>query len=152
MIENLPDIFDDVNFDGHLRHVTPAADLSAQDKEHKILKLVEKEGNRPVAVYGNHHQAIDLNSLHKDLRVLLVWDLGKRGVIPYALYDRTYTPGMWLTQFHPEVKEEFGGAMAKQLSNLNTEIFDSFFEMMKERKLTTLPTETPAASSQPAVQ
>lgn len=139
MIENLPDLYDDVNFDSHLRHLVKPANLSEEDGNHKLIKLANKQGRRPIGVYGNHHQAIDTESLPSDLRILLVWDLGKRGQIPYALYDRTYAPGVWLTQFHPEVKEEFGAAMARQLSNLNTEIFDSFFELMKRRTVKQKP-------------
>jgi len=151
MIENLPDQYDDVNFDTHLRTITAPLDLSAEDKNHKLIQLVNNEGKKPIGVYGNHHQAIDMESLHPDLRVLLVWDLGKRGKIPYALYDRTYAPGVWLTQFHPEVKEEFGAAMARQLSNLNTEIFDSFFELMKTPKDTS-NLDIPAAPSPQSTQ
>ena len=134
MIENLPDVYDDINFDSHLRYIVKADNLSEEDKNQKLIKLVNKQGKKPIGVYGNHHQAIEMESLPSDLRVLLVWDLQKRGAIPYALYDRSYAPGVWLTQFHPEVKEEFGAAMARQLSSLNNEIFDSFFELMKSRK------------------
>lgn len=134
MIENLPDTFANIDLENHLRFVTEAPDLSYQDGAHRIIELFRKEGGKPAAVYGNHHQAIDKNAPGAGLRTLLVWNLPDKAYMPYALYDNTYRPGAWLFQFHPEVKEEMGDEMSNQLSNLNSEIFDSFFELIPYRE------------------
>lgn len=149
MIENLPDVYDNVDFGAHLRFIEKAKDLSERDASHKLVKIFEKQGRDAVPVYGNHHQAVDPNALGAGLKTVLVWNLHNDDYIAYALYDQTYAPGAWLVQFHPEVKEELGGAMSRQLSALNTELYDSFFDLMDMKLGQKVPTETqePAAVS-----
>jgi gamma-glutamyl-gamma-aminobutyrate hydrolase PuuD len=142
MIENLPDVYDDVNFEAHLRYVDEASNLTTADKEQKLYKLFAKQ-KKPVAVYGNHHQAIDEQTLNSDLKTLLIWKLRRGDYIPYALYDKSYEAGAWLFQFHPEVKEEMGGAMARQLSVMNNQIFDAFFQLMDKPKNSPRPVKEP---------
>lgn len=130
MIENLPDLYDNVDFSAHLRFIEKAKDLSTSDAGHRIIQIFDKQGKRSVPVYGNHHQAVDQDALGQGLRTLLVWNMPNDKYISYAMYDQNYAPGAWLVQFHPEVKEEHGGAMSRQLSELNDEIYDSFFDIM----------------------
>ena len=152
MIENLPDLYDTVAFDEHLRFITEAPNLSPEDKDQTIIKLFEQAGGESVKVYGNHHQAIDKKELGVGLRILLVWKLPGKTSIPYALYDPTYAPGAWLTQFHPEVKEKFGGAMARQLSDFNSELFTSFFALMDQTTSEAVQENNQETAEEPAQQ
>jgi gamma-glutamyl-gamma-aminobutyrate hydrolase PuuD len=141
IIANLPDIYDNVDFNTHRREIVKADDLSELDEQSRIIQLFNKEGSDHVVVYGNHHQAIDPDDLGDGIRTLLVWKMPDGSEIPYGLYDETYAPGAWLTQFHPEVKETMGGLMARMLSNFNSEIFDSFFELLMPAETTTTKLE-----------
>lgn len=132
IIENLPDVYDNVDFSTHRREILKADNLSSEDAKTRMIELFNKEGKGYVVVYGNHHQAINPYDTGNDIRTLLVWKMPDESYIPYALYDASYKPGAWLTQFHPEVKDNSGGAMSRTLSNFNTEVFDSYFELVQK--------------------
>lgn len=136
ILENLPDIYKDIDLDKHERIIEPYMNLSKEDKEHPIMELFKKEGQDGVKVYGNHHQAIDLKHLPEDIRILLIWKMPDGEFLPYALFDSTYKPGAWLTQFHPEVKEKLGGRVYPQLPKFNRELYNSFFKLMGPQNIT----------------
>ncbi len=119
----------------HKRDVFPTEEgsgLSGNTLISKIKEIYKRYENNGVVVYGNHHQAILLSKLPKNLETLLVWPPNKIK-IPYLTVDKNYDFAV-LTQFHPEVKDDVGETSEK-LSQFNKDLLSLFYDYVTQYHL-----------------